>query len=227
MRSADIMLDELASRTGTHMPTITLTCDRCSKPFSVDDARVGDKVECPSCRDVQVVREVPFQARADEDRAAAAGFPPRLGPEVDVMRLRPVMFRSHPLKFALVCLGLPGGCIGGIVAFAMGIIPLAVALGVLALISIVVLIAWKVQNLNDGLLITTRRVVDREGILSRNTSEILIKDIRHVMVKQSFVERMFNVGTLALSSASDDGVEISMDHMAKPNDVKRVIDLYR
>jgi membrane protein YdbS with pleckstrin-like domain len=208
------------------MPSFTLTCDRCSKPFSVADARPGDKVECPSCRDVQVVRDQPSSDQ-ETDLAAAAGYPPRLGPEVEVMRLRPVMFRSHPIRFAMISIGLPGGVIGGIVAFVMHVLPLAILAAAAAVISTIVLIVWKIQNLNDGLLVTTRRVVDREGILSRNTSEILIKDIRHVMVKQNVWERLFNVGTLALSSASDDGVEISMDHMAKPNDVKRVIDLYR
>ena len=68
------------------MPTATLTCDNCDKPFSVDDVNIGDKVKCPICADVSVVRTL--AARAEEDRAAAAGLPAKHGPEVEVRRLR-------------------------------------------------------------------------------------------------------------------------------------------
>jgi uncharacterized membrane protein YdbT with pleckstrin-like domain len=86
---------------------------------------------------------------------------------------------------------------------------------------------WKFQTMHDGLRLTTRRIVDREGLFSKNTSEILLRDIRHVMVKQTFMQRVMGIGTLALSSAADDGVEIHMEHLADPDEVKRIIDLYR
>ena len=70
-------------------------------------------------------------------------------------------------------------------------------------------------------------MIDREGLLSKNTSEIMIKDIRQVVVQQTFVDRLFNVGTISFSSSAGDGVEVSMEHVAKPAHVKRVIDMYR
>jgi len=90
-----------------------------------------------------------------------------------------------------------------------------------------VLAGWRIKTMHDGLLITTRRIIDRSGLLSKKTSEVMLKDIRHVVVTQKFMERLFSVGTLAISSSSDDGVEIYMQDVPKPEEVKRIIDLYR
>ena len=207
------------------MPTATLTCDNCDKPFSVDDVNIGDKVKCPICADVSVVRSL--SSRAEEDRAAAAGLPAKHGPEVDVRRLRPAMFRAQPLKFLLLSLGTLGGITGAIVASMAAMLPVAAIAAVVAVACVVMFGIWKFQTMHDGLLLTTRRIVDREGLFSKNTSEILLRDIRHVVVKQTFSQRLMGIGTLALSSAADDGVEIYMEHLADPDEVKRIIDLYR
>lgn len=200
----------------------TLTCDRCNKPFAVDGAMPGDKVACPSCGDVSVVKPSP-----SSDPAVAAGFPARDGPEVEVLRLSPVLFRSHPGRFALLSVGIVGGVIACVTGLVKGAVPLAAIGGGVALACLIGFVVWKILSLHDGLLITTRRVIDREGLLSKNTSEVMIKDIRQVMIKQSFFERIVNVGTISLSSSAGEGVEVSMDHVAKPEHVKRVIDLYR
>ncbi|MEI7656560.1 MAG: PH domain-containing protein [Phycisphaerae bacterium] len=200
----------------------TLTCDRCRKPFAADGAMPGDKVACPSCGDVTVVK-----ASAASDPAVAAGFPARDGPETELLRLSPVLFRSHPGRFAMLSLGI----IGGVVAVVLGLmkhsVPLAAIGGGVAVACAIAFVVWKIFSLHDGLLITTRRVVDREGLLSKNTSEVMIKDIRQVVIQQSFFERLFNVGTISFSSSAGDGVEVSMEHVAKPEHVKRVVDLYR
>jgi hypothetical protein len=200
----------------------TLTCDRCEKPFAVDDARPGDKVACPGCGDVSVVK-----AAAGSDPAAAAGFPARDGPEADVLHLRPVLFRSHPGRFALLLLGVLGGAAAGVTGVVTAVVPVAAIGGGVCLACLAGFGVWKIYSLHDGLLITTRRVIDREGLLSKNTSEIMIKDIRQVVVQQTFVDRLFNVGTISFSSSAGDGVEVSMEHVAKPAHVKRVIDMYR
>ena len=200
----------------------TLTCERCEKPFAVDDANPGDKVACPSCGDVSVVK-----ASASADPAAAAGYPPRDGPETDVLRLRPVLFRSHPARFAFLLLGVIGGASAGIAGLVAANILLAAIGGGVSLACLIGFAIWKIYSMHDGLLVTTRRVIDREGLLSKNTSEVMIKDIRQVMVQQTFIDRIFNVGTISFSSSAGDSVEVSMEHVARPEHVKRVIDLYR
>ncbi len=200
----------------------TLSCDRCEKPFAVDDANPGDKVACPSCGDVSVVK-----ASAAADPAVAAGYPPRDGPEADVMRLRPVLFRSHPVRFACLLLGSLGGMAAGVTGLVVANLVLAAIGGGVAFACLIGFGVWKIHSMHDGLLVTTRRIIDREGLLSKNTSEVMIKDIRQVMVQQTFIDRIFNVGTISFSSSAGDSVEVSMEHVAKPEHVKRIIDLYR
>jgi len=210
-----------------------IICDKCEKPFEVD-AQPGDKVECPRCGDVNIVRvaagatsAAAAAPAAKEDRAAAAGHPPAFGPEVNVIRLRPAMFRAKPFRFLLLVVGLFGGAAGALVLLSMEHKPWAIAAGAGGLLSGIVLAGWRIKTMHDGLLITTRRIIDRSGLLSKKTSEVMLKDIRHVVVTQKFMERLFSVGTLAISSSSDDGVEIYMQDVPKPEEVKRIIDLYR
>lgn len=218
------------------MLTTQLTCDKCERRFGIDDARAGDKVQCPICGDVNVIRAsqviqadvagtVP--APSSSDAAVAAGYPSKTGPEADVLRLRPAMMRARPGSFFLLMLGAVGGAIGAVISGVILMVPLLIGCAIVALACIICLTVWRINTHHDGLLITTRRIIDREGLLSKNTSEIMLKDIRHVTINQTFWDRVWNVGTLSLSSSADDGVEIHMENLAKPLMVKGVIDMYR
>ena len=48
-----------------------------------------------------------------------------------------------------------------------------------------------------------------------------------MQVDQSFWNRVWNVGTMGISSAAQSGVEIEARHIPKPHHVRKVIDLYR
>jgi len=64
----------------------------------------------------------------------------------------------------------------------------------------------------------------------RKTSEVLHTHIRNVKIEQSVLQRVLGVGSIAIDSAggSDaDPIEIQMINVAKPYDVKAVIDQYR
>src|SRR5262249_43447333 len=95
---------------------VQLRCDKCEKLIEVDDARPGDKVECPACGDINVVRTVAARVApaAAPDRAGAAGYPPSTGPEVDVLVLRPAMFRSRPMAYTGVVVLILGGLAGAV-----------------------------------------------------------------------------------------------------------------
>lgn len=214
------------------MPT-RIICDRCEKPFDTE-AHPGDKVECPLCGDVNIVRAVPRARPAEEppaqarpDRATAAGYPSATGPEVDVLRVRPAMLRAKPATFFSLWLGIILGLTGAVLLFAP-MFPVAVICLVVSGGCAIMLAIWKVKSMHDRLRITTRRIVDRSGLLSKNISEVLHKDIRHVTVKQTFWQRLWGVGTIEISTAADDdGVEVYMQDVPKPDQVQRVIDLYR
>jgi len=225
---------------------VQITCDRCDKPFEVDNGQPGQKVACPACGDINVIPGAvvvgtpvgapPTTAPASNgtgsgpDRAAAAGHPPAHGPETEVLNVHPAMLRAHPFRFLILILAVLAGFAGAIYFLnvqnpanpAMGVI--SVVVGVIAILGMGV---WKVHTLGEGIRITTKRVIETKGLLSKATSEVRHVDIKNIQVEQSFLDRVWNVGTLKLSSSGENEDPIEMADMPNPAAVRDVIDLYR
>lgn len=208
---------------------VLIRCDNCEQSIQVDTPIVGLKVKCPNCGDVNVLRSAaPADPTASRpDRAAAAGYPPANGPEAEVLSIRPAMFRARPWRFLLLTVVALAGLGGGTAAAATGLIPLGIVAGALGLIAAVWLGVWKIATLGEGIRVTTKRIVDREGLFSKATSEVLHADIRNIQVKQRFVQRLLNVGTIAISCAAENEDEVFMEDVPAPDRVRAVIDLYR
>lgn len=209
------------------MPTII--CDRCEKPIEVPNPIMGQRVTCPNCGDVNIIRSLTNSPAPSTDRAAAAGYPPALGPEQDVMIVRPAMFRAKPLRFLLLGVVVLGG-IGGSIYFVAGPTPhnvFAISCLAAAAASLLWLIFWKVHTLGEGLKITTKRTIDRHGLFSKQTSDVLHVDIKNIQIKQSFLDRLWGVGSIALSSSAEHEDEIEITDVPHPEKVREVIDLYR
>lgn len=208
---------------------ITIRCDKCEKPLSVEDSLAGSKIACPHCGDINVV---PSQASpgsaSTPDRAAAAGFPPDSGPEQRVRLIRPAVVRAHPFTmlglWSLLLLSLIGLVYLGLVknSTAWG-----VASAVVLVIVLIVMAVWKLVSLAETLEITNKRSILRRGIFSRSTTEVVHNDIRNFQISQTFIQRILRVGTIGISSAGQDAVEIVMHDAARPDEVRRIIDLYR
>lgn len=218
---------------------ITFPCDRCERPLEFDDAQAGQKVECPHCGDVNVVRAraavskpgpsaKPPAGKSAADRAAAKGLPPDSGPEQRVAMVRPAMFRASPFVFAGLCLVASGGIVGGTVL----LLTAALAVwGVLALVAGVAALGWlgvwKVKTLGAGLEITNKRTIEVRGLLSRSTSEVMHDNIRNVRLTQTFWNRLCGVGRIEISSSGQDDLEIRMDGVPRPRRILEIIDAYR
>ncbi len=56
-------------------------------------------------------------------------------------------------------------------------------------------------------VVTTRRVLIREGVFTRNGIDIPMSRINSVQFRKTFFERLFGVGTLVIESASDEPLE--------------------
>lgn len=175
----------------------------------------------------------PADASERVDRAAAAGLPSEFGPEVRVMRLRPAMFRARPFSFiGLVLLMTSAGIVALIAAFKSD--PLWPADGFWLVICLLVFLAaavtmlvWFLKTMSACLEVTTKRTTESHGLFSRATSEVLHDSIRNIAVKQSFVDRIFNVGLVEISSAGQAGIEVSMKDVRDPHGVRETIDKYR
>ena len=116
----------------------------------------------------------------------------------------PAMFRNHPFLFIL--------CVILIAAFGLGL---------------VILLIWWLQTLGTKLTVTDERITLRKGILSKYTNEVFHTDIRNVQLDQSFFQRLFDVGTLAVSTSGQEGIEISVQGIPHPQNVRDLIDKYR
>jgi hypothetical protein len=120
--------------------------------------------------------------------------------ERSLYKAHPSMFRNKPVGFCVCLLLIP--------AFGLGLI---------------LLFFWWLDTLGTTLTITDSRSILRKGLLSKFTTEIFHDDIRNVQLRQTFRERMFNVGSLGISSAGQSGIEIVADGIPAPNKVKDLL----
>jgi uncharacterized membrane protein YdbT with pleckstrin-like domain len=83
------------------------------------------------------------------------------------------------------------------------IVLLVVALALVIRFTLVPLIRWRTTHF----VITNRRVLVREGLVTRRGMDIPMRRITGVQFRQSLFERLFGVGTLVMESASDEPLE--------------------
>jgi uncharacterized membrane protein YdbT with pleckstrin-like domain len=85
-----------------------------------------------------------------------------------------------------------------------GWIGLAVLGGIAVLwLTVAPLLRWRTTHF----VLTTRRVLVREGVFSRSGIDIPISRINTVQFRHSFIDRMLGCGTLIVESASDEPLE--------------------
>ena len=85
-----------------------------------------------------------------------------------------------------------------------GWIGLAVLGGIGVLwLTVVPLVRWRTTHF----VLTTRRVLVREGILTRSGIDISTNRINTVQSRASFIDRILGCGTLIIESASDEPLE--------------------
>jgi len=112
----------------------------------------------------------------------------------------PAMFRNRPVLFLVCCALIPVG------------------------IGLVVLFVWWLRCLATSLVITERRITLRQGLLSKDTNDVLIADIRNVKVRQNLLQRIFGVGTVAVSTSGQSDMEIEVHGVRAPERIKAIID---
>lgn len=74
-------------------------------------------------------------------------------------------------------------------------------------------------------IFTTRRVMIKEGFLSVTVTTAPFDKISHISVKQSLVERLaFNDGHIVIHTAGPTGVEMLIEHVEHPFELKNTLD---
>ena len=141
----------------------------------------------------------------------------------------PSMFRNHPLWFVgnvlVIVLGLGFTLFGLIAGWAfyltMAILIAAVGGGLIAYG------CWWLQCKACKLTVTNDRTTLRRGILAKNVTEVWHQDVRNVQLDQTFLQRIFDVGKVGISSAGQAEIEITVNGIPDPDRVKELIDEHR
>lgn len=160
--------------------------------------------QCPFCAEQILVQAKKckhcgeFLDKATDQQGVSV--PNSSHPEKTEYEAHPPMFRSRPIEFVITLVL----CLVGI--------------------GLIIFLVWWIRNLGTLLTVTSRRTILRRGILSKFTSEVFHKDVRNVQVSQNVLQRLCDVGTIAISSSGQSDFEISVDSMPEPNRVKQIID---
>jgi len=208
---------------------ITINCDNCERELELEDKTAGTKIACPHCGDINRVPESTSTPSASaEDKATAAGLPADHGPEETVRTLRPCMVRARPFSFTGVALVMIAGLVGVVMGLSTdGRTWLAILGGFIALIGFGVLFVWWLKTMSAALVVTNKRSILKRGILARSTSEVVHDNIRNIQIDQTFWQRVWGVGSIGISSSGQDGIEIQLNDLKGPTEIRKVIDLYR
>lgn len=161
-------------------------------------------------------------APSDEDTLAPA--------EEKICTVHPAMFRAHPWRYMLLVLLVVAGLVGLLygalnsdryfwLIWVGGVATLAGAIWWV--------VWWFTSTVCKKLVITNKRSMRSEGFIRRSSTEVLHDHVRSVDIKQGFVDRVLNVGYIGIDSAGQDGIEIEINDIPRPHDVKAIIDRYR
>jgi uncharacterized membrane protein YdbT with pleckstrin-like domain len=111
---------------------------------------------------------------------------------------RPAMFRSNPFGFILSVLLVPVG------------------------VGIVILLVWYLKCLSTKVELTGNDLVLTKGLLSKDRVELDVSGIRTVRVYQSFLNRIFKVGSVSVFTAGD-LPEIEVAGLPDPHQLRELI----
>ncbi len=96
----------------------------------------------------------------------------------------------------------------------------------LAFAAIVVTSAWLIMNLikwrTTYFVVTSHRLIYRQGVVARNGVEIPLERVSNVNFKQTIFERFLGVGDLLIESGGKDGQQTFSD-ISQPEKVQNII----
>jgi uncharacterized membrane protein YdbT with pleckstrin-like domain len=124
--------------------------------------------------------------------------------EETLLEINPAMFRNHPVGFILSVILIAAAGAG-----------------------LVILGIWWLTTKAATLTVTNKRTIQRTGLISKKTTEVLHRDVRNIEIEQSISQRMFGVGSIGIASAGQSGIEIQFAGVRDPDGVKALIDRYR
>lgn len=211
---------------------IDFFCPYCTQKLNGPADLAGQVVSCPVCN-----KRFQIPARKIPDRSInptkLQNFPPFVTPLKDEKlvceaRLSHLYFLGSYLLGGL-CLLVGIICIiAGVTTENGGIL----TIGLIAAIFGLPYTLWTTVNMlvcvhSYHYVLTNLRVLAKKGLLSITTSEVRISDIRGANLRQGILERMCDIGSIAIGSAATAGTEIFFIGIQNPRYILSLINAQR
>ena len=210
-----------------------IICPNCNQSLEAEEEMNGMEVECPRCNtpftvkiaqsDTQQKTETKECPYCGEDILAKAKKCKHCGEFLDdsLKPISPEPQQLSPQKSSLPEKILWKGHTSHM--YYLGAHILWGIIGCLTLIGFLGNLICYLRAKSMKYKLSNKRISSEMGILSKQTAEVMIKDVRSVNLKQGVFERMFGLGTVEIGSAGTAGIEVSISGVSKPDQVKYLI----
>ena len=128
------------------------------------------------------------------------------------------VFLIGPMVVTAVALGVS---IAVVVEFQNAPVAVAWVLAVIVAVPLLWTVGRIVRWLGISLVVTTTRIVYRQGVLGRNVTQVRLQRVTEVHCSQRLLERLIGSGRLVVGLAGDDSVIV--DDVRRPRTLQRVI----
>ena len=136
-----------------------------------------------------------------------------------------IVFRAHPSRIGLVppvALAIVVAVVGGLVYQQTNNGVAVAAAGVVVLAALLYALAGLVRLRSNEYILTTHRLIEQYGILSKRSVDSYLSKINNVEHSQSLWGRIFGFGDVMVDTASKDGITV-FPKIAQPIEFKRAI----
>lgn len=142
--------------------------------------------------------------------------------------VRVVIFLILCITSVLLSKAFPGSVIRGRLLTVFGH-TLYLSLPLFWLIPFGALVDVCVRIFNVRYVVDAQGIEARQGILSLNQTitRVRYEDVRSVEIDQSLLDRILNIGVVAISTAGTDGVEVVFQGVAAPREIQLMLQAER
>lgn len=136
-----------------------------------------------------------------------------------------ILYRAHPTQLPLVPWCVACVLSLGVAAFAWGtwdLPPVAIAAGILGAVFLVMVLIKRAILRSHDYVLTNRRVIQEEGILSRRSMDASLGKINNVEHRQTLWGRLLGYGDVEIDTASETGTT-RFAQISHPVEFKRAV----
>ena len=87
---------------------------------------------------------------------------------------------------------------------------------VAAVAMVVIFLSMAVKRISSVLIVRDEEIAYENGLLKRKSTEIGLTSIRTVLVDQTLVQRILNIGDLSIASSGTEAYEVQIKNMPAP-----------